>query len=64
VPQQTIYQLALSEVCEEAGAAFVVSPVTIDARLHYTSLKEELAKRLFGQENDIRADVHYRDLPS
>lgn len=63
VPQQTVYELALGQICEEAGGVFGVSPVTIDTRLHYTGLKGELARRLFGRDNSVRADVHYRDLP-
>lgn len=63
VPEQTVYELVLTQICEEAGDTFAMSPVCIDTRLHYTGLKEQLPKRLFGAENHVKTeDVKYRDL--
>lgn len=61
-PEQAVFELVLGQICEEAGDAFAVSPPCVDTRLHYTGLKEQLPKRLFGPQSNVQADVRYRDM--
>lgn len=64
IPQQTIFELILSELCEDLAPTFFVSPVTIDARLYHRDMKKELARELFGDNHEVQLEVQYRDLPN
>lgn len=58
---QSAFNVILRGLCDRISQVFKVSPLTIDTRLKYTSLKSRLAKNLFGPRHTVNTDTKYSD---
>lgn len=61
IPAQETYEVSVRYICNKIAPAFKVSPLCIDVRLHYTSLKKQLAEDIFP-DAEIDTDITLRDI--